>query len=42
MLSKTKEWAEAMKAIMENKLSDLAQTLENNLTGGTSFETISS
>ena len=40
MLSKTEEWAEAMKAVLENKLAGLAQTLENALTGGTSFDTI--
>lgn len=41
MLSKTEEWAEAMKAVLENKLAGLAQTLENALTGGTSFDTLS-
>ena len=40
MLSKTEEWAEAMKAVLENNLAGLAQTLENALTGGTSFDTI--
>lgn len=38
MLAKTEEWAEAMKAIVENNLSDYAQSLENTLTGGTSFD----
>ena len=38
MLAKTEEWAEAMKAIIENNLSDYAQNLENTLTGGTSFD----
>lgn len=40
MLSKTEEWAESMKAVLENKLAGLAQTLENALTGGTSFDTL--
>ncbi len=38
MLAKTAEWAEAMKAIIENELSDFAATLEESLTGGTSFD----
>ena len=38
MLSKTEEWAEAMKAVVENKLADLAHTMEESLTGGTSFD----
>lgn len=38
MLSSTAEWAEAMKAVTENKLKDYAQTLEKALTGGTSFD----
>jgi hypothetical protein len=43
MLSKTEEWAEAMRAVVENKLSGLAQTLENALTAdfGGSFENMS-
>lgn len=40
MLSDAEAWAEALKAVLENKLADLGQTLENALTGGTSFETI--
>ena len=40
-LSKAEEWAEALKAVLENKLADIGQTLENALTGGTSFDTIS-
>jgi t-SNARE complex subunit (syntaxin) len=42
MLSKTEAWAEAMKAVVENKLSDLAQTLENALTAdfGGSFDSL--
>jgi hypothetical protein len=40
MLSKTEEWAEAMKACVENELNGLAQTLENSLTGGTNFDTM--
>lgn len=38
MLSKTEEWAEAMKAIVENELAGLAKTMEESLTGGTSFD----
>jgi hypothetical protein len=40
MLSKTEEWAEKLKSIVENKLNGLAQTLENALTAdfGGSFE----
>ena len=38
MLSKTEEWAEAMKAIVENELADFAATLEEQLTGGVSFD----
>ena len=38
MLSKTEEWAEAMKAVVENELADLAHTMEESLTGGTSFD----
>ena len=40
MLDKTEEWAEALRAILENKLSGFAQDLENALTGGTSFDTL--
>ena len=39
-LSKAEEWAEALKAVLENKLADLAETLEDALTGGTSFDSI--
>jgi hypothetical protein len=38
MLSKTEEWAEAMKAVVENELAGLAKTMEESLTGGTSFD----
>lgn len=38
MLSATTEWAESMKAVIENELSDFAKTLEQQLTGGTSFD----
>ena len=38
MLDKTEEWAEAMKAVVENNLAGIAQTLEETLTGGTSFD----
>ena len=40
MLSDAEAWAEALRAVLENKLADLGQTLENALTGGTSFDTI--
>lgn len=38
MLDKTEEWAEAMRAVVENKLAGLAKSLEEALTGGTSFD----
>ena len=38
MLSKTEEWAEAMKSIIENELAEMADTLEKSLTGGVSFD----
>lgn len=38
MLSKTEEWAEAMKEVVEAELGELAQTMEESLTGGTSFD----
>ena len=37
---KAQQWAEALKALMQNTLSGLAQDLENSLTGGTSFDYI--
>jgi len=37
-LAKTEAYAESLRAILENKLSGLAQDLENALTGGTSFD----
>lgn len=40
-LSKAEEWAEALKAVLENKLADIGKTLEEALTGGTSFDEIS-
>jgi hypothetical protein len=33
MLAKTEEWAEAMRAVVENELADLGKTLEKSLTG---------
>lgn len=33
MLSKTEEWAEAMRAVVENELAELGKTLEKSLTG---------
>ena len=38
MLSKTEEWAEAMKSIIETELEEFADLLEKSLTGGTSFD----
>jgi Ca2+-binding EF-hand superfamily protein len=38
MLTKTEEWAAAMKSIIENELAELANTLEESLTGGVSFD----
>ena len=38
MLAKTQEWAEAMKAIVENELTDFATTMEEQLTGGISLD----
>ena len=40
MLAKTQEWAEAMKAVVENELEGLAKTLEEAMTGGTNFDTM--
>ena len=40
MLDKTEEWAEAMRAVVENELAGLAKSLEQALTGGTSFDHI--
>lgn len=38
MLTKTEEWAQAMKSIIENELAGFADTLEKSLTGGISFD----
>lgn len=38
MYSKTEEWLEDMKALYENKLADLGEQLEKALTGGISFD----
>ena len=38
MLSKTEEWAEAMKAIVENELAEMSDILEKSFTGGISFD----
>lgn len=40
MLSDAEAWAESLRAVLENDLAKLGQTLENALTGGTSFDTI--
>lgn len=37
-LSRVEEWAESLTEILQNKLSQAGQTLENALTGGTSFD----
>ena len=37
-LSRAEEWAESLTEILQNKLSQAGQTLENALTGGTSFD----
>ena len=39
-LSKAEAYAQSLRAIFENELSGLAQSLENALTGGTSFDQI--
>ena len=39
-LGKAEEYAESLKAILENKLKDLAKDLEKALTGGSSFDQI--
>lgn len=41
-LSKAQEWADALKAVLENSLAGYAQTLENALTGETSFDQMNS
>lgn len=38
ILSKTEEWAQAMKSIIENELAEFADILEKSLTGGVSFD----
>jgi hypothetical protein len=38
MLSKTEEWAEAMKEIIQNELAEAANLMEKSLTGGTTFD----
>jgi hypothetical protein len=37
-LSSAEEWAEAVKAVFENTMKDLAKDLEKTLTGGTTFD----
>ena len=41
MLADLAAWAEAEKAVLQNTLSDLGQTLEESLTGGLSFDKLS-
>jgi hypothetical protein len=38
MLSDIKAWGEAEKAVLENTLADLGKTLEQTLTGGMTFD----
>ena len=38
MLSLTEEWAEAMKAVVENNMAKLSDTLEKSLTNGLGFD----
>ena len=40
MLGLTEEWAEAMKAVIENNMNKIADSLEKTLTGGTTFDTM--
>jgi len=40
VLSLTEEWAEAMKAVIENNMAEIAEVLEKSLTGGTTFDTL--
>ena len=40
MLDKTEEWAEALRAVVENELAGLARSLEEALTGGSNFDYI--
>lgn len=41
MLSMAEEWAEKLKEVLENKLAEIADVLENALTGGLSFDELS-
>jgi hypothetical protein len=41
MLESAKEWAEAIKATFENTLKELNKGLEKTLSGGTSFDDLS-
>jgi hypothetical protein len=38
VLSLTEEWAQAMKAVIENNMTEIAETLEKALTGGLGFD----
>jgi hypothetical protein len=38
MLASTAEWASSMKAVVENEMAGFAQSLEKSMTGGTSFD----
>jgi hypothetical protein len=40
MMEDTEAWIEKEKAIIENGFKDIGQTLENALTGGTSFDSL--
>jgi len=41
MLSKTEEWAEAMKAVMENTIAAAGKELEDAFTNGMGFDALS-
>ena len=40
VLNLTEEWVEAMKAVIENNMAEIADALEKTLTGGTTFDTL--
>jgi hypothetical protein len=40
ILSKTEDWTETMKAIIENDFAEMADIMEKSLTGGISFDSL--
>jgi hypothetical protein len=42
MLSKTTEWLEALKAVMENKMAEAADIMEKAFSGGMGFDSLNS